>query len=72
MTAWAIALILYALPIMAGIRHFDDLIEEAKDWMRLENGAWHPALAPYMAAISLILWPIFTALEAIEPKGGAK
>ena len=68
MTAWAIAAILYTLPILAGIRHFDDVTEDAKDWMRSDEGKWFPAFAPFMAAISLILWPLFTAIEAIEPK----
>lgn len=73
MTAWTIAAILYTLPILAGIRHFDDVhfddvTEDAKDWMRSDEGEWFPALAPFMAAISLILWPLFTAIEAIEPK----
>ena len=70
MTAWGIALILYALPVLAGIRHFDDVTEDMKEWMRLDDGQWYPALAPYMAAISLILWPLFTAIEAIEQREG--
>jgi hypothetical protein len=67
MTAWGIAVILYALPILAGIRHFEDVVEDARDWMRGGDGEWYPALAPLMAAISLVLWPLFVALEAIAP-----
>jgi len=68
MTAWAIALILYSLPILAGIRHFDDVTEDCREWMRSEHGEWLPTLAPLMAAISLILWPLLIAIEAIERK----
>ena len=63
----AIASILYVLPILAGIRHFDDEVADCKEWMRSDEGEWFPALAPYMAGLALLLWPIFTALDAIAP-----
>lgn len=67
MTGWAVALILYILPILSGIRHFEDLVEDCKEWMR-ESGDWFPNLAPYAAAFALICWPIEHALSAISPR----
>ena len=68
MAGWSIAAILYALPILAGIRHFQDTVDDCRDWMRSDEGEWFPALAPYMAALSLILWPLFAAADAISPR----
>lgn len=65
--SWAIAMILYALPILAGIRHFDDELEDCKEWMRSDDGEWFPSLAPLMV-ISLLGWPLFAALDAIAPR----
>jgi len=64
---WAIASILYVLPVLAGIRHFDDTVEDCKEWMRSDDGEWFPALAPYMAALSLLLWPLIVAFDAVIP-----
>lgn len=68
-SGWAIASILYILPILVGIRQFHDVVDDCKDWMRSDDGEWFPALAPYMAVLSLILWPLVYALDAIAPKG---
>jgi len=65
--SWAIAMILYALPILAGIRHFDEL-EDCKEWMRSDDGEWFPSLAPLMVIVSLLGWPLFAALDAIAPR----
>ena len=67
MTGWAIAAVLYALPVLAGVRHFDEAVEDCRDWMRSDEGEWFPALAPIMAVISLLLWPLFAAIDAISP-----
>lgn len=67
--SWAIAMILYALPILAGIRHFDDELEDCKEWMRSDDGEWFPSLAPLMVIVSLLGWPLFAALGAITPGG---
>jgi uncharacterized membrane protein YdjX (TVP38/TMEM64 family) len=67
MTGWAVALILYILPILSGIRYFDEHLEVAKEWMR-ESGDWYPGLAIYMAIIALILWPLDHAMMAISPR----
>lgn len=67
--SWAVALILYALPILAGIRHFDEELEDCKEWMRSDDGEWFPALAPLMVVISLLGWPLVAAWDAIAPRG---
>jgi hypothetical protein len=67
MMGWSIAAILYALPILSGIRNFDAVIEDCKDWMRSDEGEWFPQVAPLMAAVSLILWPLAYAIDAITP-----
>jgi hypothetical protein len=68
MMGWSIAAILYALPILSGIRNFDAVVENCRDWMRSDEGDWYPQLAPLMAAINLILWPLDHAIAAISPK----
>jgi hypothetical protein len=65
---WSVAAILYVLPILAGIRHFDDEVKDCKEWMRSEDGEWFPSLAPWMAALCLALWPIVMAWDAIAPR----
>lgn len=65
---WTVAAILYALPILAGIRHFDDALEDCREWMRGEDGEWFPSLAPFMAGVSILLWPLFCLAEAFEPE----
>lgn len=70
MTGAAIAAVLYALPILAGIRHFSDEVDGAKEWMRSEDGEWYPALAPWVAALGLLLWPLVVALDCITQPDG--
>lgn len=65
---WTVAAILYALPILAGIRHFDEAVEDCLEWMRGEDGEWFPSLAPFAAAVSILLWPLFCLTDAFEPK----
>lgn len=65
---WWFALALYALPVLAGIRHFDEEVEDCKEWMRSDDGEWFPTIAPFMAALSIAAWPVFVALEAFMPE----
>lgn len=65
---WGFALILYVLPILVGLRHFDEAVEDAKDWMR-EEGVWYPTLAPILAIFALVIWPVSMAIECIDGKG---
>lgn len=66
---WWVALVLYSLPVLAGIRHFREEVDDCKEWMRSDDGEWFPTLAPFMAALAIIAWPVFVALEAFTPEG---
>lgn len=56
MAGWYVALVLYLLPVLDGIVHLEEEIEDCKEWMR-ENDAWFPSIAPMMVFLSVVLWP---------------
>ena len=68
MTGWAVALILYVLPILSRIRHFDEEVEAVKEWMRTPEGEWYPEMAPWCAALGIALWPLVAAIDAVIPE----
>lgn len=62
---WGIALLIYALPVLSGLRHIDDEVEDTKDWMR-NAGEWYPSLAPAVAVLAIIFWPVGCIISIIE------
>lgn len=64
---WAAALVLYAIPVLHGVRRFDDIVEECLEWMRSDMGEWYPPLAPLMTWIVIIGWPVAMVLDAFTP-----
>jgi hypothetical protein len=67
MTGWAVALAIYALPILAGLRYLEELVEETKEWMRKE-GFWYSSFAIPVSIASLISWPLLMAYNCIAPR----
>lgn len=67
MTGWYVAITLYILPVLAGLRHYPDEVEDVKEWMRGPDGEWFPELAPFVAMVSIFAWPIVAAGTAFWP-----
>ncbi len=56
--AWTVALLLWAIPVVHQIKHFEDTLEDVEDWMRSGPGLWFPSIAPYVAVTLILLWPL--------------
>ena len=67
--AWTIVLLLWAIPVVYQIKHFEDTLEDVKDWMRSEPGLWFPLIAPHVAVTLILLWPL-DMLGAMFFEGG--
>ena len=60
---WSLAAILYALPVLSGIRHYDESLDDCKQWMR-DSGEWYPGLAHACVLFMIFGWPIWHAFSA--------
>lgn len=60
---WAVATILYTLPILAGLRNLEAIVDDAKEAVR-GTDLWYPSLAPAVAILSLFAWPVVTLYDA--------
>lgn len=65
---WTVAAILYALPILSGLRYFDEEVESWKEDMRLSHDTWFPELAPCVAFCAFIFWPIGALFCVFGPR----
>ncbi|WP_104019085.1 hypothetical protein [Roseovarius nitratireducens] len=64
-----LAIILYLLPIAAGLRHFDHERDMVREVM-MEDGPWLPALIEVVAFAMLLLWPIICLDEILSRSEG--
>lgn len=64
---WFTALIIYLIPVVSMTSNWSELVDETREGM-IMSGAWYPSLAPWVAAMFIILWPLFSILDIIPER----